>query len=122
MKIKSLICIILGAFLLSACEPKDMGEITVEGTLCSEANPCPRGMACLPGMEVALRAEKIYYLRNIDIKESYDRYDGLMYFTLDGETVSERDRIKISGTLFEYIDKYNQKYYRIYVKDYWLIR
>lgn len=127
MKAK-LITLIVFLVALVSCEstknntPNGLGEVTVKGTFTSVANPCPKGSdPCLPGMEVALSADKIYYLNNIHVEEIFDEQTLSTLYILDGDTLMETDSVQIRGNLFEYIDKHDNKYYRINVNEYNLL-
>ena len=125
-KISLWIPIVVLAIVLIGCESinkasTNLGDVTVEGTLDLVANPCPPSSdPCLPGIEVALRSDRIYFLNNIlIIDRSEDEFN--MIFLLEDNVLSEKDSIRINGTLFRYIDMHKNYYYRINVKDYQIL-
>lgn len=101
-------------------EPQSLGEVTVKGVFTSAANPCLTE-PCLPGVEVAFSADKLYYLRNINIKEqdlivSGDKY--VYVFLLDGQEITSEDRVSLTGELFRKFDIRHDEYYSITVSKY----
>ncbi len=101
-------------------EPQSLGEVTVKGVFTSAANPCLTE-PCLPGVEVAFSADKLYYLRNINIKEqdlivSGDKY--VYVFLLDGQEITSEDSVSLTGELFRKFDIRHDEYYSITVSKY----
>lgn len=101
-------------------EPQSLGEVTVKGVFTSATNPCLTE-PCLPGVEVAFSADKLYYLRNINIKEqdlivSGDKY--VYDFLLDGQEITSEDSVSLTGELFRKFDIRHDEYYSITVSKY----
>ena len=125
MKNKFFLFSVFAALVLSSCEqnkrePQNLGEVTVKGVFTSAANPCLTD-PCLPGVEVAFIADKLYYLRNINIKEYdviVDESDYTLVFLLDGQEITSKDSFSLTGELFRKFDIRQDEYYSITVSKY----
>ena len=123
MKTKVFILAML-TMLFAACEKEtdvNLGKVTVEGTFIETTNPCPRGDVCMPGMEVALQADKVYYLAGLRVEaEYYEDPSGMIewYFICKGDTLSSTDSVRVTGELHRYPALHNKYYYRIRVSEY----
>lgn len=96
--------------------PKKHGEVTVQGTFCEVPNTCPKGETCLPGVEVALSADKTYYLSHLNVKCERPSED-TCYFVLDGTmNLSATDSVEVKGDLLEYLNNQDNTYFRIDVE------
>lgn len=130
MKTKHILFTLFTVLLLSACnnntpsQDDNLGEVIVEGTFVFTANPCPKGHEpCVPGMEEALKADRVYYLSGVDVSYYDYIYDAttdsqIDWFVLNGDTISSLDSVRISGELHRYQDIHDAYYYRINVSEY----
>lgn len=122
MKTK-LFIVILAIFALTACkshknEPENLGEVTIKGVVGWTSNPCLTD-PCIPGVELALFADKTYYLRNVNIREEVN-VDGENYITVmlwDGHIFTSGDSVSVKGTLSRRFDIHNEEYYTLNVKE-----
>lgn len=119
---KKILFALMTAGLLAACvaPEKNLGDVTVDGTLIEAASPCGKGEICTPGIELALLADKVYYLNNIYTDIEYEEVAGKVFstYTLDTCILFPNSRVSIKGILFEYPDNHNGKFYRLSAREY----
>lgn len=116
----SLLLLLVGCKQKTNTAPQDLGEVSIDGVFVSAANPCLTE-PCLPGVEVAFSADKLYYLRNISIEEHDIKVEGGEYvfiYRLDGQEITSRDSVRLSGELFRRFDIRQDEYYSITVSHY----
>ena len=116
----SLVLIFAGCKQKANTEPQDLGEVTIDGVFVSAANPCLTE-PCLPGVEVAFSADKLYYLRNINIEEydiTVEGGDYVFVFLLDEQEITSKDSIRLTGELFRRFDIRQDEYYSLIVSRY----
>ena len=116
----SLVLMLAGCKQKANTEAQDLGEVTIDGVFVSAANPCLTE-PCLPGVEVAFSADKLYYLRNINIEEydiTVDCGNYVFVFRLDGQEITSKDSVRLTGELFRRFDIRHDEYYSLTVSRY----